>query len=150
MKNFTNTINIPSGKKDITTHLIKNLLEPNFYDEFSMINLCREKLDANRISLCKSLLYYEVFLFHKKAKDLDIRYKKKKYKNKNLLYQLIYQIVVFRNIRLENEITFNSVTYFINEIIKSLPDLLSSSYSHTTTYLCETLQLVLNLLYFIH
>ena len=56
MKNFTNTINIPSGKKDITTHLIKNLLEPNFYDEFSMINLCREKVDANRISLYKSLL----------------------------------------------------------------------------------------------
>lgn len=94
----------------------------------------------------KSLIYYELFLLHNLIRDLNIQYQKRKYKNKNLLYEILHRIIVFNNTCLNEPIQFPRLTYFTKEITDLLPVLSNSSYSTLLNYLYHTLQTFLNIL----
>ena len=94
----------------------------------------------------KSLIYYEVFLLHNLIRDLRIQYQKKKYKNKNLLYEILHRIIIFNKTCLNNPIQFPRLTYFSKEITDLLPVLSNSSYSSLLNYLYHTSQTFLSIL----
>ena len=102
--------------------------------------------EINNLSIDKSLIYYELFLLHNLIRDLRIQYQKKKYKNKNLLYEILHKIIVFNNTCLNEPIRFPRLTYFTKEITDLLPILSNSSYSSLLNYLYHTSQTFINIL----
>ena len=102
--------------------------------------------EINNLSIDKSLIYYELFLLHNLIRDLYIQYQKRKYKNKNLLYEILHRIIIFNNTCLNEPILFPRLTYFSKEITDLLPVLSNSSYSTLLNYLYHTSQTFINIL----
>ncbi|MBO7716612.1 MAG: hypothetical protein J6S85_23805 [Methanobrevibacter sp.] len=100
-------------------------------------------VQLSHLSHCE--MYKELYLIHQSTSKLHIRYKKKKYKNKNLLYELLFRFAKISISYNQSSYTSKALIYFTNELISIYPDLFHSSYRQVLEYIQTTSQTFLNL-----